>query len=1133
MSNVQSSDIPAKKNVISPPIVHTAPYYLQAMAYLYGIKSAAPETARILEIGTQDGGNLFPFAIANPKSHSLGIDIDTDKIEKGNALIRKLNINNIELFSLDLDSLLSSEPGDFDYIIVHGVFSLLGGEVRDNLLQFCKKHLTPDGLICYGYNTFPGWKTGEVLRDAIQLHSSLASDEKTAQESARAMLTYLSLGMSSGNTQYASLNELIGQAEKLSDTELALYYMQGFNQPCYFVDFYAQANNAGLAYVGDAKAYTELAEHYGNNVSQLHKTICPENKNYLRQQYLDFAVNRSQRFSILVSKDREDSIYPEPDLNKLATLNWAGNFRRVMTDDGKALNVHKSGHDETITTDSDLVLGILDLLGDAWPNSLSVDQIAFNTSLPEKVNAEHKKNVIDALTSLFIKGLSCLYPHVGNCVYRRSKQKSLSVLPGIVDGELSFNLWHDTILLDEDDYKILKEPDFLIKEREASFYQKLFDLRNKGVFFGTTKAWRDFYQKAVKNALISQIGNYIQPITLYTTDISMGGFWSEKITAPKLNSILAKSQISRKVYEEIDKLTDLGFFDEARNKAREVIKAHPESAHVWYPFVNTFVKTKDFHGAIEIIARAISLNPFNWGYYVDLVICFWKVDQLYHGLRLIRRVLRCDDNRALAWDTLALLLNIFGDIPTAFICMEKALAIEPNNSNFISHMGSIAHNLGSKDGIKFHRKTVELMPEAFHLHSNLLFALSHDISVTAKSLFDEHLAYGRRVHNLIDTYKLKFNHGNAIEPNRRLRIGFVSGDLGEHPVTNFIRPIWDELDKETFSIFAYSCFKRNGSEKLKMVTDKWHDVDMMSDVELAKLINNDEIDILIDLSGHTAYNRLPVFALKPAPIQMSWIGYPGTTGLPEVDYYVINTNMDLPDSLHAQFIENLIFLPFVKMFEPSELSPDVNELPLLSNKYITFGSLNRPQKINDEMLKVWAEILCSVPNSKMLIGYMPGQELIDIFKEKMNQWGVSSDRLDFRIKTGIKDYLKMHHEIDMLLDTFPYTGGTTTNHALWMGVPTLTLIGETLCTMQGLFSASGLGVDDFAAYSIEEYKEKAIKFSNDPERLSEVRRSLRTKISNGIVTGVSQSFFFEKMLTKVWEIYCKGEIAHSFSIEKL
>ncbi|WP_051124200.1 MULTISPECIES: O-linked N-acetylglucosamine transferase family protein [Dickeya] len=1118
---------------ISSPIPHTAPFHLQATAHLYGIKSAAPETARVLEIGCKDGGNLLPFALANPQSQSIGIDLDANQIEKGCALIKQLELDNIALFALDLESLLACDPGKFDYIVIHGLFSLIGGETRDALLQFCHDHLTTEGIVCYSYNTYPGWKAGEILRDAIQLHSSLADDEKTAQASARAMLTYLSLGTSPDNAQNIALKAFIEQAEKQSDVDFSLHYLQGLNQPCYFVDFYAQITKTGFAYVGDVRAYTEMASHYGDQVSHLHETVCPKNTTYLRQQYLDFAVNRSQRFSILAPQERAGEILPEPDLSKLIDFNWAGNFQRVKLDD-KTLNAHTSGTGENISTEHYIVLSILDALGEAWPASLSLEQLIFNTQQPEKENENHRHDVLQALKNLFVKGISGLYVRIGNCPYRNSCYKTLTALPALATTGLAFNFWHEPVSLDSAERKFLQELPSSIKDKDKAFYSQLWGLRNKGVVWGTPRAWRDYLQEAIVKADTAEVAIYIQSLVVYVSESNAGGFIEPEKSVTHKKSRQDKNALSPKVYEEIDKLMAIGNFTKARAQAEAIMNTYRDNLWAWYPFVNTYVRSGDFDGALSIITRAIALMPFSWDFYIDMAICFWRKSELHSGIALTRKVLRCDKRKGFAWDTLAVLLNVTNNFDSAFICMEKALQIDPENPNFISHMGMVCHNLGREDSIKYHRKTIELMPSAFHLHSNLLLGLSHDVTVTPAELFQEHLVFGKRVEDVAAGYRHRFTYTDNKDSQRPLRIGFISGDLGGHPVTNFLEPVWNSLDRNTFSIYAYSSFQRNDekADSLKKTTAGWYEVDKMGDLELAALINKDEIDILIDLSGHTAYNRLPVLAFKPAPIQMSWIGYPGTTGMSALDYYIVNANVSLPESLQEQFTEKLIFMPFVKMFEPAKGSPEVNKLPALSNGYITFGTFNRPQKINDYMLKLWAEILCEVPDSKLLLGYMPGNELINSITQKMNNWGVDKSRLIFRLKTGMGAYLHSHHEVDILLDTFPYTGGTTTNHALWMGVPTLTMVGDTLATLQGFLSTGGLELDDFVAHSRQEYKEKAIAFSKDHSRLAYVRENLRTKITKSIMSGTKPSLYFEKILRKAWDIYCSAGKPITFSVDK-
>lgn len=1118
---------------MAPPVPYTAPFHLQATAHLYGIKSAVPENARVLEIGCKDGGNLLPFALANPQSQSVGVDLDAEQIEKGNVLIKQLELDNIALFALDLESLLACDPGKFDYIIIHGLFSLIGGDTREALLRFCSEHLTAEGIVCYCYNTYPGWKTGEILRDAIQLHSGLANDEKTAQASARAMLTYLSLGTSADNPQNAALKTFIEQAEKQSDVDFALHYLQGLNQPCYFVDFYSQITQTGFAYVGDVRAYTELAGHYGDQVSRLHETICPENTTYLRQQYLDFAVNRSQRFSMLVPQARAEAVLPAPDLARLADFNWAGNFQRVTASNGGTLNAHLSGTGETISTENPVVLSILDALGEAWPASLTLDQLVFNTLLPEKEAENHRQNVLDALKNLFVKGIDGIYTRMGNCTYRNSRHKALTGLPGIATTDLAFNFWHEPVSLDSDERQFLQQLSSSTLNKDQAFYSQLWALRNKGVIWGTPRAWRDYLQEAIVKADAGQVAVYIQSLVMYISETNAGGFVEpEKSAAHKKNKPQDRNPLNRKVYEELDRLTSLGQFADVRTKAEEIISTYPDNLWVWYPFVNTYVRTGDFDGALSIITRAIALVPFNWDFYIDLAVCFWKKNELHQGMALTRKVLRCDKQKGLAWDTLAVLLNITHNLDAAFKCMEKALQLEPENPNFISHMGMVCHNLGRKDAIEYHRKTIELMPQAFHLYSNLLLGLSHDVNVTPQTLFQEHLVFGKRVEEAAEHYHCQFAYSLDKGAQRPLRIGFISGDFGNHPVTNFLEPIWNSLDRSAFSLYAYSSFQRNDekAESLKQTAAGWHDVDKMGDLELATLINKDEIDILIDLSGHTAYNRLPVLALKPAPIQMSWIGYPGTTGMRAIDYILLDEHFLVESNLDAYLIEKTISMPSIKFFEPNKDSPDVNELPALTNGYLTFASFNRPQKISDENLASWAKILVALPTSRLIMGYMTGQETIDYLRNKLLELGVRDEQLVFRMRTGLKEYLRMHHEVDILLDTYPYTGGTTIGHASWMGVPVLTREGDSMASRQGGVIMRILGLDEFIARDDDELVEKARYWNRSLDKLSEIRAGMRSIMTTKISAVDSPSIYFEKAMRQAWQIYCAGDAPKAFSI---
>ncbi|MGK7286476.1 O-linked N-acetylglucosamine transferase, SPINDLY family protein [Buttiauxella agrestis] len=277
---------------------------------------------------------------------------------------------------------------------------------------------------------------------------------------------------------------------------------------------------------------------------------------------------------------------------------------------------------------------------------------------------------------------------------------------------------------------------------------------------------------------------------------------------------------------------------------------------------------------------------------------------------------------------------------------------------------------------------------------------------------------------------------------------------------------------------------------------------------------------------------MPAFALKPAPVSMSFIGYPGTTGLSEMDYVIVHNKFAQPGLLEKQFTEELIYMPFSKQFEPVDNAPDIKPLPALSNGYFTYASFNRPSKLNDCVLETWSKILIAQPTAKLLIGFMLGFNLIDEISQKMVGWGVKHEQLIFRERTSMTAYLEMHNEVDLLLDCFPYTGGTTTNHALWMGVPTLSFAGETMASRQGVVNMCQYGLNEFVAESIEEYIDKALAFSTDNHALNELRMNLRSKIRLQENSTTSPAWYLELMLRKAWAVYCETGRAEGFVVQE-
>ncbi|MBB1525599.1 methyltransferase regulatory domain-containing protein [Pectobacterium carotovorum subsp. carotovorum] len=1119
------------------PLPYTSPMHLQAVAYLHGIVAADPDRARVLELGCVSGANLLPFATAYPQAQAIGIDLDEEKIAQGQMWVQQYGLTNLQLQAMDLASLLDSELGKFDYIIVHGVFGLIGGEARSALLAYCQSHLSAKGVVCFSYSTYPGGKTEEVLQDALNLHASLAETPEQQQASARAMLSYLSLGMSADNPQRIAITALVEEAEQLGDVSLALNYLQGLNQPCYLLDFNAQITQEGLAYVGEIEPHTEIASHYGEQVDNLLRTICPTGNKILKQQYLDFNVGRKRRFSLLVAAERAEKLESEIDTSRLDKLSWAGSFRRVMLAEGLASNAHIANDGVQISTDHELTQRILDVLGEAWPASVTFKQLIFNTNFPEKQDDQHEKNVRDSLYALLKQGLSSIHYCVGECAYRKSDFSSLRVLPGIENSYPTFNYWHESVSVpsaSQGNKLLLVQLEAL--ESDPDSLALLDELHNKGLLIGSAIAWQRYFQKRLALATkITDVIHNINPMIMYSSDATGGGMFkaSDAKKIEKSKKGFVNNPIDVKVKNRLHHLLKEQKYTEARQLAEELTLKQPYNLQSWITLERINFVTGDKNAAILSLAKVISMYSNAWLVYSELSSLLHGTYHYWHAINLAYKIIRCDSNIAIAWNVAALVYLRVENMSGAEVCLEKAMQLLPNDSAILNSMAMVLDKQSNVEGaIKYYRQAVAAAPHDLSLYSNLLFALLHNAKVPASDIFAEHLSYGKVVEKLNDILA-PVNYPQSKEPNRMLRIGFVSGDLYDHPVSKFLSPVWNDLDHQHFSIYAYSTSDHddNVTRMLKKHLTVWRNVASSSNNELFELIQRDEIDILFDLSGHTADNRLSVFAMKPAPIQISWIGYPGTTGLKAMDYYLVMNHAPYPEVLAHQFTEKLLYVLFDRQFEPVVNGPEVNDLPALTNGYLTFASFNRPTKINDTVLSAWGKILVQLPTSKMIIGALPSMQTREHIRKKLEAQGVQPEQLIFRERVNIMNYLAMHQEIDVLLDTFPYTGGTTTNYALWMGVPTLTLAGETYAARQGVVNLGQAGLNEFIADSEADYIDKAVSWNNRLDELNQIRHSLRKKMEHDIDTAdVTASTYFQQALRTVWKAYCAGEPPKSYSI---
>jgi predicted O-linked N-acetylglucosamine transferase (SPINDLY family) len=468
----------------------------------------------------------------------------------------------------------------------------------------------------------------------------------------------------------------------------------------------------------------------------------------------------------------------------------------------------------------------------------------------------------------------------------------------------------------------------------------------------------------------------------------------------------------------------------------------------------------------------------------------------------------------------------------------KAVDIDPEFAAAFAHLGNTYQLQGRyPEAEESFRRAIalpsgDLQEDKDLRYTSLLFLLSHNPNMDADALFAEHCRIGEKFGPVSAASWPR--HLNTPDPDRCLRVGLVSGDFCNHPVATFIEPVLAHLqDFPGLELHAYytNPIEDGVSHRLQEYLKGWHPVSGLSAAQLAKKIMDDRIDILIDLSGHTSLNRLRTFARKPAPIQVSWLGYPGTTGLRAMDYYLADRHFLPPGQFDRHFIEKLVYLPAVTSFQPYKSAPPVNPLPALETGTISFGSFNRLGKVNESTVGLWSTLLRALPEARMIVSSIPPSRQQDKLIEQFAAQGVAHERLAFRPRCSMDEYLAAHNQVDICLDTSPYTGGTTTNHALWMGVPTLTVTGGTPASRQGAANLGHVGLEGFTAANPAEFVEKGVYWAGHLAELAEVRAGLRDRWQR---SPMRQPEFiasgFEWALRQMWRRWCDALTAQSFEV---
>ena len=553
---------------------------------------------------------------------------------------------------------------------------------------------------------------------------------------------------------------------------------------------------------------------------------------------------------------------------------------------------------------------------------------------------------------------------------------------------------------------------------------------------------------------------------------------------------------------------------------RRAVSLEPNSVQALANLGRALCKAGQFEPSIAALRRAVALAP-NWAEgFIGLGNAFREYGRLDEARQAMERALMITPRNAEACANLAVIHQERREVDLAIDLCRKALALRPHLPQALNNLGRSLLDAGLIDeAIASYRESEAIAPSPT-TGSNLLFALHLHPDSDPQSLRDAHSRWNSMYAAALAPTNVSFP--NDRNPDRTLRVGFVSPDFHNHPVGRFMRPLLEHHDRRQFQAICYSDSRHRDdtNRRLRAAADTWHDTGALSDDRLANLIRNDRIDILVDLALHTEGNRLLVFARKPAPVQATYLAYCSTSGLATMEYRLTDPYLDPPGSDESIYCERSIRIQCYWCYAPPAESPPVGPLPALQNGFVTFGCLNSFQKVNGPLLRLWSQILQNVPNSRLMLYSYEGRHrrrVLDLFAAD----GIDPARISFVGPQPTPKYFQQYNAIDIALDTFPYTGGTTTCDALWMGVPVVTRAGRTAVSRGGVSILSNAGLPEYVTLTSQQYIETAVKLALNVERLAALRASLRRHIQNSILMD-SPRFAreMERSFRQIWKAWC-------------
>ena len=597
-----------------------------------------------------------------------------------------------------------------------------------------------------------------------------------------------------------------------------------------------------------------------------------------------------------------------------------------------------------------------------------------------------------------------------------------------------------------------------------------------------------------------------------------------------------------------------GRFQEAEQLYRDILRESPKHRDALHLLGAVAHQPGRNDEAVHFIQHAITIEGSQAVFHNSLGSVYQSLGHFAAAAACYQRSISLDSNYPEGHNNLGMALIDLGRHAEAAAVLERAVQLKPDYANAHNNLGIALKVLGrfaeataafrrglqSREGfweahfqlanilkdqgriveaIESYERVLEYEPNAVTTQNNLLCTLHYRDGITLEELATAHDRFNRV---FAEPYRgQRQPHDNDRAPDRPLRIGFVSPDLHRHPVGFFVVRMFEHLDRQQVEATGYHNSLSNDdiTDRIRSAASSWRDVHGWSDDRLTQAIRDDGIDILFDLTGHTRDNRLLVFARRPAPIQISWAGYVGTTGLRTMDY-VLADRYEIPPEAEPHYCERVLRMPDGYIcFEPPACAPPVSPLPALNKGHVTFGSFNNQAKLGQQTVATWSRILHRVPGSRLVLKYyaMSNPAVAGRLREMFASQGVEPDRIDFFGTTSHAEQMERYRDVDIALDPFPYNGGLTTLEALWMGVPVVTCPGETFAGRHSLSHLSNVGLTTTIAGDLEDYVSLAESLAGDLPALARLREVLRDRMqSSPLCDGERFARNFERLMRNVW-----------------